>query len=44
MLISVAAVWRHKAVQTPWRLTVFSSRPPTKMEDPMLYETLEGDH
>jgi hypothetical protein len=34
VLISVGAVWRHKAPQTPQRLTVISSSPPTKMEDP----------
>jgi hypothetical protein len=33
VLISVGAVWRHKAPQTPRRLTVISSRSPTKMED-----------
>jgi hypothetical protein len=27
------AMWRHKAPQTPRRLTVISSSPPTKMED-----------
>jgi hypothetical protein len=34
VLISVGAVWRHKAPQTPQRLTIISSSPPTKMEDP----------
>ena len=34
VLISVGAVWRHKAPQIPRRLTVISSSPPTKMEDP----------
>jgi hypothetical protein len=33
MLISVGVVWRFKAPQTPQRLTVISSSPPTNMED-----------
>jgi hypothetical protein len=34
VLTSIGAVWRHKAPQTPWRLTIISSSPPTKMKDP----------
>jgi hypothetical protein len=32
VIISIGAVWRHKAPQTPRRLTVIFLSPPTKME------------